>query len=106
MHRPDSAARRGFVVPALWAAAIDARRANLARNPEASWERRRADERELWVGSLDEAVDVLALAVGLERDGQSVEDVDPADALAGVVAVCSAWYDAMSGRPGVTDGPH
>lgn len=101
MHRPDSAARRGLVVPALWAAAIAARRAELAANGDASREQRRADEAALWLGDLRAGLARLAVVSGAAGfPGQNIVTtdgvpVDPVDALADVVAVAAAWYDAM-----------
>lgn len=97
MHRPDSAARRGFVVPALWAAAIEQRRAELAARGEKSREQWRADERSAWMADLYEALDAIdrsASGKGMDNwDG--LTPMDPAAALAEVVAVAAAWYDAM-----------
>ncbi len=92
MHRPDSAARRGFVVPALWAAAIEARRAEFAANGDASREQRRADEVSLWAGDLRAGLHRLAIVSGAAGfPGQNIVTtdgaaVDPAAALADVVA--------------------
>ena len=95
MHRPESAARRGFVVPALWAAAIEARRAEFERAGEASRERRRADERDAWLTDLLASFDRVADSVGAQLGAALRPPIDPLTALAGVVAIAAAWADAM-----------
>lgn len=99
MRRPGGG---GFVVPALWAAAIEARRAEYQAEKDASRERRRADESALWLDELRTAVTRLSATVGHGWDVQSRFIVttdgvrlDPAAALAEVVAVAAAWHDAM-----------
>lgn len=73
----------------LFEQAVAARRAEYRDLGDASREQRRADERGPWIDDLYTAVEGVVSAV-MEHAGG-----DPAAALVRVVAVSSAWHDAM-----------
>lgn len=88
----------------VWHEVLDTRRemhtadVSSGGQPMETW---RPDETKRWVGYLEVQLDSLATSVGLTPGVRGAAGLDPRQCLLDIMAVCSAWVDAMDQQPKV-----